>query len=216
MINYFSITFMPLFFNKIVCDEIHLFVWKITETLNELKINYDLEADYLLLANEIVNEIKRVEFLVSRIAIKSACLENNIKFDSINKDEHGKPFLQNSDWQMSVSHTKDFVWVVLRKFKPLGIDIEKPQTKMFKVLNRLCSSTELELIGDKVGQASIIWSAKEALYKLYGKRKVDFKENLLIEKKENDYVGKIKMPDYEAEHSIYIEKLATYFIVIAY
>ncbi len=207
---------MPLFFNKIVCNEIHLTVWKITETLNELKINFDLEADYLLLANEIVNEYKRVEFLVSRITIKSACFENNISFKSINKDEHGKPFLENSDWQMSISHTKDFVGVVLRKYKPLGIDIEKPQAKMFKVLKRLCTYSELEIIADKMEYASIIWSAKEALYKLYGKRNVDFKENLLIKKNENVFVGKIKMPDYEAEHSIYIEKLFDYFVVVAY
>ena len=53
---------MPLLFNKIVCNEIHLTVWKITETLNELEINFDLEDDYLMLANEIVNENKRVEF----------------------------------------------------------------------------------------------------------------------------------------------------------
>jgi len=207
---------MPLFFNKIVCNEIHLTVWKITETLNELKMNFDLEADYLMLANEIVNEHKRVEFLVSRITIKSACLENNISFTSIDKDEHGKPFLANSDWQMSISHTRDFVGVVLRKYKPLGIDIEKPQPKMVKILNRLCTSAELELIGDKIDQASIIWSAKEAMYKLYGKRKVDFKENLLIEKKGDVFVGKIKMPDYTSEHLIYIEKLSNYFVVIAY
>lgn len=207
---------MPLFFNKIVCNEIHLTVWKITETLNELKINFDLEADYLMLANEIVNENKRVEFLVSRITIKSACQENNISFTSIDKDEHGKPFLANSDWQMSISHTKNFVGVVLRKYKPLGIDIEKPQPKMFKILNRLCTFAELELIGDNMEQASIIWSAKEALYKLYGKRKVDFKENLLIEKKGNVLGGKIKMPDYTSEHSIFIEKLSNYFVVIAY
>ncbi len=207
---------MPLFFNKIVCNEIHLTVWKITETLNELEINFDLEDDYLMLANEIVNENKRVEFLVSRITIKRACLENNISFNSIDKDEHGKPFLLNSDWQMSISHTRDFVGVVLRKYNPLGIDIEKPQAKMFKILNRLCTYSELEFIGDNMKQASIVWSAKEALYKLYGKRKVDFKEHLLIEKKGDIFLGKIKMLDYTSEHSIFIEKLSNYFVVIAY
>lgn len=207
---------MPVFINKIIDNQIHVLIWQVKETYHEALVLAKLSELGKQELESIANEQKRIEFLISRIAIKELASRLNIDFSGIDKDEHGKPFLINSHWEISITHTVDFIGVVFREKLPLGMDIEKPQTKMLKVLPRLMVDSEIELMGDSLEYATIFWSAKEALYKLYGKRKVDFKENLLVWRENEEWKGKIKMPEYEAEHSIYIEMLEQYLMVIAY
>jgi 4'-phosphopantetheinyl transferase len=63
--------------------------------------------------------------------------------------------------------------------------------------------------------ATHLWCIKEALYKLYGKRGVDFRTNLLIWKNEESYSAKINMPDHESEHEIHLEKVKDTYLVLA-
>lgn len=59
-------------------------------------------------------------------------------------------------------------------------------------------------------------SAKEALYKHYGKKEVLFIENLFIENfslSSNSFTGIIKMPDFETELKMEWEKINDYILV---
>jgi 4'-phosphopantetheinyl transferase len=202
---------MPLFCNKILSEEIHFMVWKLTETTEELLLmaNTD-EVDIQILA-QITNDKKKREYLGGKAAIMQMCDLEKIVFNGIIKDEHGKPFLKGYAYEISLTHTADFIGVAFSKNKAVGIDVEKPRDQLFKVLNRLCVASELTWVGADKEKATILWSAKEALYKLYGKRKIDFKENLLIvEKSDGLLIGNIKMPDYHHEHKIHVEHLDDY------
>jgi 4'-phosphopantetheinyl transferase len=207
---------MPVFFNKIIANEIHLLVWQIDESLEIIRNAYFFEPPLWEEAMGILNEKKQIEFLVSRLAIQAVCELNSIEFKGIVKDEHGKPYLAHSVYEMSVSHTKHFVGVVLRPHLPVGIDIETPQAKMFKILSRLCVPSEVEIIGQSVEKASLFWSGKEALYKLYGKRKVDFKTHLRLFYEDSQLKGSIAMPDCQQTFDFYVEALGPSFIVVAY
>ncbi len=207
---------MPLYLNKKLTEEIHFMVWHLTETMIELVtlVNPD-KSDLETLAN-ISHDAKKKEYLAGKNAVMQMCLIEKIEFEGIEKDENGKPFLKNTSYEISLTHTPEYIGVVFSKTKPVGIDIEKPRNQIFKVLNRLCVASELNWVSDDLERATILWSAKEALYKLYGKRKVDFKENLLLEETKNGLTGKIKMPDHQAEHQIYVQNINEHIIVIAY
>lgn len=207
---------MPLFFNKILSEEIHFMVWKLSETTEELFLLVNPDAEDMEILAQITHDTKKREYLAGKNAIMRMCDLEKIVFNGIVKDEHGKPFLKGYAYEISLTHTVDFIGVVFSKNNAVGIDIEKPRNQIFKVLNRLCEASELTWVGDNVEKATILWSAKEALYKLYGKRKVDFKENLLFEERLGGLFGKIKMPDYQAEHKIHVEYLDEYLLVIAY
>ena len=207
---------MPLFFNKILTEEIHFMVWNLTETLDELLELVNPDENDKEILESISHETKKKEYLAGKNAIAQMCLLEKIPFDGIEKDEHGKPFLRNSNYEISVTHTLDYIGVVLSKAGAVGIDIEKPRHQIFKVISRLCSKDELDWVAEDIDKATMLWSAKEALYKLYGKRKVDFKENLTLVQKPQGLVGRIKMPDYEAEHKVFVQKIAEYWLVIAY
>jgi phosphopantetheinyl transferase len=191
-------------------------VWKLSETTEELYslINPD-ETDLEILA-QISHDTKKREYLAGKNAIMRMCDLEKIVFNGIVKDQHGKPFLKGYTYEISLTHTLDFIGVAFSKNKAVGIDIEKPRNQIFKVLNRLCVASELAWVGDDIKKAAVLWSAKEALYKLYGKRKVDFKENLFIEEYLDGVIGKIKMPDYHAEHKIHVEDLDEYLLVVVY
>jgi 4'-phosphopantetheinyl transferase len=207
---------MPCIVNKNINPEIHLLVWQLTETVDELASNLVLSLNQKTFFDNILHPQKKLEYLAGLNAINICAKKLGISFISIEKDKDGKPFLKDCEWEISISHTVDFVGVVFRKTHAIGIDIEKPQDKMLKILNRIFSEKELELINNNLEVASVFWSAKEALYKLYGKRKVDFIKNLELYWKGPELLGKIKMLDQKTEHNIWIEKLQNYYIVVAY
>ncbi len=207
---------MPLFFNKILTEEIHFMVWNLTETLDELLDLVSPDENDIEILDSISHDIKKKEYLAGKNAISQMCFLEKIPFEGIDKDEHGKPYLRNSTYEISVTHTLEYIGVVLSKAGAVGMDIEKPRNQIFKVIGRLCSKDELDWVAEDIDKATILWSAKEALYKLYGKRKVDFKENLTLSEKPEGLFGKIKMADYEAEHKVFIQKVAEYWLVIAY
>lgn len=206
---------MPVRFQKEYKSGAHLLLWEVneseTELLSLLPSSILTDAEYL----ESKSPLKIIEFLSSRLAIRYLAKELNINFDGLKKDEHGKPYLVNSSWQMSITHSRHFMGVILHPTKPVGIDIERPQAKMWKILPRLFSVQEITDVGDDLERMSVYWSAKEALYKLYGKRGTDFKENLLIHTKNNELIGEIIMPDHQGKHIISQERIDEYLVVWA-
>lgn len=207
---------MPLLFNKKIENEIHFLIWHLTESLDELLSQSQLGIDDREAFSEISHTQKQIEFLAGRLAIKKLCELESIGFEGIIKDENGKPFLKNSEFEMSISHTIDYIGVVFKEKSAIGIDIEKPRQQLLKIVPRLFSESEVEFIENEIEKATLYWSAKEALYKLYGKRKVDFKENLFLSWEDGRLFGEIKMPDYDARHKIIFFPLGQYLTVIAH
>ena len=207
---------MALLFNKILSPGIQYMVWHLTETTEELWQMVNPDNEDLLMLETIGHDAKKKEYLAGKNAIMKMCELQGFPFLGIYKDKHGKPFLKDNPYEISLTHTLEYIGVVFSKKKPVGIDIEKPRLQILQILKRLFSEGEIDDVNGDVVNATIYWSAKEALYKLYGKRKVDFKENLFLENKEGYILGKIKMPDHEAEHCIFVEKLVDHYLVIAH
>lgn len=206
---------MPQILLKTYNNEVSLLVWQIQES--EKEILGLLPASVLLDENlsKITIEHLRLEFLVGRLCVQELCKTLNIQFKSVKKDEHGKPFMEGSDWEMSLTHSKNFIAVAVHPKKPIGVDIEKPSEKLKKIMPRLFSVDENKQVEDDLIKMSWFWSAKEALYKLYGKRGIDFKENLFLQLTSDDFTGKIILENYETNHIFTVEAIFDYFLVIA-
>ena len=65
----------------------------------------------------------------------------------------------------------------------------------------------------------MVWCTKEALYKLYGKKKLDFRQNLTIDKFdwecEGNVRGHINKNGYTKDLPIHYEKLDDYILAYA-
>ena len=84
---------------------------------------------------------------------------------------HGKPHIKGSDLEISISHTKEYISLILSKDKKVGIDIEILDPRIKRIQNKFLRDDELAFINPNhlIEQLYIIWSAKETLFKIYEK-----------------------------------------------
>ncbi len=209
---------MPVILEKIYENNISLAVWQITESHDELQAMLPSEILTDAELASISHPQKQVEFFCSRLVIKHLANSLGIKYLGIKKDECGKPYLVGSNWQMSITHTSNYVAAVMHPSEALGMDMEKPSEKLQRIAHKFLSETERTEAENDIEKLCIYWSAKEALYKLYGKRKVIFNENLFVFpflKEQNKITGRLKINEIDKTYNIYVEKIDGYILVVA-
>src|SRR5687767_6865546 len=100
-----------------------------------------------------------------------------------------KPFLPEEQYHFSISHCGDYAAAIVSRDKRVGIDIEIPVEKIGKIMHKFLSSKEhgeFNLIaGAETGEAlenfdepTLLWSAKETVFKWYGSGGVDFRREI--------------------------------------
>lgn len=148
---------------------------------------------------------QRVEWLACRVAMQQLAKAQGISYVGLWKDQFGKPHLIDSPWHISLSHTGGWAAAVLHRSRPVGIDIEPIREQFGRVVPRVLSESEIMHAAGKPGRLAIYWCAKEALYKLYGKRELSFREHLHIEPfadGDQQLTGHVRLPDHETHLTI--------------
>jgi 4'-phosphopantetheinyl transferase EntD len=182
---------MPL--EKIVVESNRAWaLWRIAE--DEQSLNYEI-SPYETISNTLTNPQKRLEWLAGRVLTKHVMKALQLNFQGIIKDEYGKPFPTGFNYQLSLSHSFPHVAVLIDQHEPVGIDLEQPKEKLFRIAPRIHHPEELQDAGTNIIKHCIYWCAKESLVKFYGKKDLIFAENLFINpfrcKEEDDITGKI-------------------------
>jgi 4'-phosphopantetheinyl transferase len=131
-------------------------------------------------------EGRRKEFL----AVRALCIHMGIRPDIIDYLPSGKPFLMNSHQNISISHTKDYVAVLLSDNPLTGVDIEFQNDRIKRVRKRFMHTEEEKqlttLITDHPGIISettgllLHWCTKEALFKAIPDKDVNFAKELQL------------------------------------
>src|ERR1017187_1284255 len=95
---------------------------------------------------------------------------------------HGKPYIKDTDWEISISHTKEYIAIILSTCNKVGIDIEILDPRIIRIKDKFLRDDERAFINPNhfIEQLYIIWSAKETLFKIYEKGELLFIENLII------------------------------------
>ncbi len=155
-------------------------VWKIEEEPDFYRAGLILsewETNYL---NNITHPKRQLTWLASRYLLKQ--LMDTDVFVELLFDEHGKPFVSNFDLYVSLSHSNGYAAAIISENYEVGIDVEEPHRKIEIIKNKFLSPVELKNIGDKNVRQNLLiyWSAKEVIYKIYGKRKLEFKDDMYI------------------------------------
>jgi phosphopantetheinyl transferase len=155
-------------------------VWKISESVEALRSAISLREGEEALYNLFVAESRKKQWLAYRLLVKKLLEPDEFP---VEYDSSGKPFLAGSDFHISVTHTDDLAAVIISRHAKVGIDIERIRMRIEKVKDKFLSEKEALLIGKErdLEQLTLAWCAKEALYKLYGKRNLDFRENICVE-----------------------------------
>ena len=166
-------------------------VWELKETESELIQLFQpdhLDKQSLL---DITNRKKRLEFLGGRISIKTLALKMGIPFYGLSNDQYGKPHLIDSSCQVSVSHCFPFAAGILSQDVTVGIDIQILDPKLLTLAPKFLNSNELAFSESNLAMIGVLWADKESLYKVYGRKRLIFRENLEVSKFNLDNYGKL-------------------------
>ncbi len=178
---------MPLVHSEKIEETSTLLLWKLTETEAELQnaLGNGFNQQEL---DSISHPQKKREWLASRMLIKTLAEQFGINYVGIHKDEHGKAFLIDNDSHISITHTAEFVAVAINPTAAVGIDMEKTDAKLQRTSKKYLSPPEFDHAQDEMERLCMYWCAKEALYKLYGKKKISFRDSIFISPFENEEI----------------------------
>ena len=155
----------------------HIYVWKMTSSYENQIKNPLLNSAELISAKELKNIKRKKEFISSRIALKKIF---NKELE-LKHHKSGKPFIKESK-HLSISHSSNFLALAYGE-ENIGIDIEKPQNRMVKLMPKILS--EIEFMEFKkepsIDLACKLWGAKEAILKYVGDKNLNYKEDIKVE-----------------------------------
>jgi len=104
----------------------------------------------------------------------------------------------------------------------VGIDVQKLVSKIGRIAHKYMREEETASLNEatRLEHLHVYWGAKEALYKAYGRRELDFKKHILIEPFQYDLdvafcKGIVRKDDFEARYIISYKKLGEYILVLA-
>ncbi|TKC00985.1 4'-phosphopantetheinyl transferase family protein [Pedobacter cryophilus] len=172
---------MPITFQENINQDTSIALWKITETPEELEQQLQLKEHELTLLRSLSKEKRNLHWLATRVLLRK--MLNTDEYIDCQADENGKPVLMNHPHHISLSHSHEYAAVMVSKTKKVGIDIEIIKTKIERVQNKFMSPKEISFIEEKhkIEHLYACWCAKEALYKLNGKKETSFKNHIHLE-----------------------------------
>jgi 4'-phosphopantetheinyl transferase EntD len=160
---------MPLIEDRMVGNN-RLGLWKIDGS------EVHFEADFPDVAAGL--SVRHPRTQLQRYASRLLLAEMLGEMPEVSKDENGKPLLPNHSLEISISHTEGYAAILLGTGK-LGVDVQHFKPNVMKVRDRFLDDRELEMAQD-IESTTLLWAAKEAVYKYNAKPGLDFKEPITI------------------------------------
>ena len=95
-----------------------------------------------------------------------------------------RSYIENSVTNISITHTSKYVAVILDDNEDVGIDMESLDRDFSAVEKKALSEDELDDLDEdrKNEQLAIYWCTKEAIFKRVSSYKVDFAEQIEVER----------------------------------
>jgi 4'-phosphopantetheinyl transferase len=196
---------VPVFFQHPVSDTTRLGIWKIEENEEFFKGTVPAHRD-------VTHPHKRLQHLAGRFLLQF--LFPGFPYELVRIADTRKPFLPGEEYHFSISHCGDFAAAIVSKDKRVGIDVEIPTEKILRIQDKYLSEKEKKMFnihpdsyrdsifhsqlptppasasgGLPQGQSdsrlpTLLWSAKESVFKWYGDGGVDFRKEIQLQKKD--------------------------------
>ncbi len=209
---------MPLELKIETDQNIQVGIWNTTEEASYFSKKLIVhESEKNIIQN--LKSRKKLEWLSSRYLLH--LMSGRKVRGKFEKDIHGKPHLNGSDFHISISHSKSHISVIASPLS-VGIDIQCYVKNITRIQHKFVNPVESKIITPEntINALHIIWSAKESLYKAYGKRALDFKKHLHISNlnpnlKKGTFKGLIQKEDFSKEFDLFYHLFSKYILVYA-
>jgi phosphopantetheinyl transferase len=174
---------VPVFFQQQINDSTRLGIWKIEETEEFFKGTVPQHR-------AVTHPHKRLQHLAGRFLLQF--LFPDFPYELIQIADTRKPFLPDEQFHFSISHCGDYAAAIVSKSNRVGVDIEIPVSKILGISDKFLSKKEHSIFNiqysilneapDDTGCRfpTVLWSAKEAVFKWYGNGGVDFRKHIQL------------------------------------
>lgn len=112
--------------------------------------------------------------------IKHLLGQLNVNYTNLRYNHNNKPFLQNDYRHLSISHSHNYLAIIINTKHQTGIDIELIRPKILNIKHKFCNQNELNYANNNIEMLTCIWSAKETVYKINGVKGVSFSEQIKV------------------------------------
>jgi 4'-phosphopantetheinyl transferase EntD len=167
---------MPLFYQHNINESTRLAIWHIEED----------ETFFLKkvpLKNDVSHPQKRLQHLAGRYLLTE--LFPDFPLEEILVADTRKPYLADEKYHFSISHCGSFAAAIVSSHFRVGIDAEHAGPGVERIRRKFLSPEELALAyegvdrsGHRLRQLTLLWSAKESIFKWYSLGGVNFREHI--------------------------------------
>jgi len=169
---------MPLYKTITVNSTTKVLIWKIEESFEELFNETPLTEKSLARVNKMKSELHQRGFLSIRHLLASEGYTDHDLF----YDENGKPHLTDGK-HISITHSFIFSAIIISDIE-VGIDIEKKREKILRIAHKFTEIDEYQKLNHKdviIRKLTIVWCAKESLYKSFNRVGLTFLNHIYVE-----------------------------------
>ena len=155
-------------------------LWKISEEVEELRLLANLSEQDATIYSGISATHRKKEWLSARVLLNTLITpQQQIKYH-----QDGRPYLENSKVNISISHSTGYLAILLHSTSIPGIDIEHRSRQVGRVASRFLSPEELAASATNDQHLNfrrlIHWCAKEAIFKMVPLSNIEFATDIRI------------------------------------
>lgn len=209
---------MPLIYQKEIDSHTCFAIWKIEETAEELLTKLQLNRSEKAFLERINKGKRTLNWLGTRVLLRT--MLNTPGYIDCPSDEYGKPYLVNFPHKISLSHSFDYAACMLSTVHDVGIDMELIKPKVEVIAHKFMKPIELAPFlpaHQHIDQLLVCWTAKEAVYKLQGRKGVSFKDHIQLEPftytpQGGTVTAHLEGPYQQATYTVYYERFGDFML----
>jgi phosphopantetheinyl transferase len=191
---------MPLYKTITVNPTTKVSIWKIEESFETLSEGISLTGNCSGRVENMKSDLHRRGFM----SIRNLLALGGYTDHDLYYDENGKPHLKDKK-HISITHSFNFSAIIISDVE-VGIDIEKQRNKILKIAHKFTPIEEYRTIANEdamMRKLTIVWCAKESLYKSFAEKGVSFLENIYVEDFALDETKTTATVTYQSEQEKY-------------
>ena len=169
---------MALFYQHNINENTRTGIWRIEEPeeffLEKVPVKRDVSHPY-----------KRLQHLAGRYLLPT--LFEDFPMTEILIADTRKPFLPDVKYHFSISHSGNFAAALVSADQRVGVDIELVTPRLHTISHKFLSEEEKMFLKEwedmskmHLELTTVLWSAKESIYKWYGNGQLDFKQHMQL------------------------------------
>ncbi|MET0242668.1 MAG: 4'-phosphopantetheinyl transferase superfamily protein [Flavitalea sp.] len=169
---------MGLFYQHSVNPDTKLGIWTIEDS-------EEFFLETVPVKRDVSHPAKRLQHLAGRFLLPYMVPDFPLR--QILVADTRKPYLADDKYHFSISHCGSYAGVIVSSTQRVGIDIEVVSTRMYNIMHKFVNENERHFLAEWEGMdklhlelTTVLWSAKEAVFKWYGLGKIDFREHMQL------------------------------------